>query len=240
YSRGLFPTPVLPIAHLDTDFVHTVLFTNAPRRLRVSPAMSRFVSSCLLRTAVVLALALPAAMSTHQQQVESDDLNRMATSSLSSPAFSASSSSALYPELGPRLVRSSLSSMRKKRISQMSCHCCSNSFNSHCCLKCMQRVGKRSNTVDRYTSRQTSDRQGQNFAFNPLSTEVFYYTPERIAHGASQLSSRSSGLEQNDKPLEAGGVQSLGIRCFCCVNQILENPEAAQWPCCDNCLSQGQ
>ncbi|KAK0060169.1 hypothetical protein Bpfe_010356 [Biomphalaria pfeifferi] len=36
---------------------------------------------------------------------------------------------------------------RSKRINQVACHCCSNSFNSNCCYKCMKSMGKRSVSV---------------------------------------------------------------------------------------------
>ncbi|CAL1530073.1 unnamed protein product [Lymnaea stagnalis] len=41
---------------------------------------------------------------------------------------------------------------RSKRINQMSCHCCSNSFNSNCCYQCMQSMGKRSQPIESVSS----------------------------------------------------------------------------------------
>ncbi|KAK3775834.1 hypothetical protein RRG08_041547 [Elysia crispata] len=195
--------------------------------------MSSSVNLLLLRAAVVLAVALPG-ISTYKHPRESEDLSQLTPSSLSSPTFSSSSSSALYPQLGHKLAIRSLSSMRKKRISQMSCHCCSNSFNSHCCLKCMQRVGKRSNAADPYATRHASDRQRHYFAFNPSDAEPFLYPSE----GDSQLTSPTSGFERNDKMIETEALESMGVRCLCCLNQMLETPEATKWPCCSECLDQ--
>ncbi|GFR82391.1 hypothetical protein ElyMa_002363500 [Elysia marginata] len=91
----------------------------------------------MLSTVVVSTVALPG-MATYQHPVQPKHLGHVSSSVLSSPS---SSSPQLYPQFRPDAVSTPERStvLREKRVSRIACTCCSNSFNSHCCLRCMQR-----------------------------------------------------------------------------------------------------
>ncbi|BFZ01759.1 hypothetical protein BsWGS_04798 [Bradybaena similaris] len=92
-----------------------------------------------------------------------------------------------------------------KRMSQMSCHCCSNSFNSHCCLQCMRSVGKR----------------GDAGASIDLLGDVPEDTGERLVSPVISIPNEA----KNDRTL----------LCFCCILQMGIQSSSGLWSCCDKC-----
>ncbi|BFY98844.1 hypothetical protein BsWGS_01883 [Bradybaena similaris] len=103
------------------------------------------------------------------------------------------------------------SSGRVKRMSQISCHCCSLSFNSHCCLKCMSRlrIGRRSTETNYNDDHQLTDHS------NAIEDNI-NSTPEKT-------------------PKTDDSKRTQATLCTCCMEQIIRNPYIHWWPCCIQC-----
>ncbi|GFO14549.1 hypothetical protein PoB_004105400 [Plakobranchus ocellatus] len=177
---------------------------------------STTVNVLLLHAAVVLVVLLPQAYSYHYS-LDAEELDHLV-----SPSSLSSSSSP-----GTSISQTSL---RKKRVSQISCQCCSNSFNSHCCLKCMQRVGKRSPAY--FNRREHPDHL---LEVAPLQNDVLPFSAEERYRMESIMPSSISGNEDDVIQLEDGYPWER--QCGCCLNQIRDFPQAMEWPCCIRCLS---
>ncbi|XP_005089090.1 uncharacterized protein LOC101864107 [Aplysia californica] len=109
-------------------------------------------------------------------------------------------------------------SFTSKRMNQISCSCCSNSFNSNCCFQCMQRLGKRSGA--------RSDNKNE-------APELLRNGPELYYNEGG----RSSDHDLLSMPLqpEVSDWRAKGRACSCCLYQMHQEPFAQSWPCCRLC-----
>ncbi|CAG5132856.1 unnamed protein product [Candidula unifasciata] len=97
-----------------------------------------------------------------------------------------------------------------KRMSQMSCHCCSNSFNSHCCLQCMRSVGKRGDV---------------SASLNPFEDTT------------EDINERFISVDRSGPKDATNDWTTNSLLCFCCLLQMDRQHSSSSrlWSCCDKC-----